>query len=670
MASKIDGREQFADTPQGWHARWMVELEAADDAQEAWREKGRKVQERFRDERDEMSASITRLNLFTANIQTQRAMLYGRIPSADVSRKFGDPMDDVGRVAGEILERVLNNDIERDGDGYKDAVGYALDDRLLPGLGVCRVRYTVETEEIEHAPKMGETVGPDGIPTTVELAPGYVEERKVEEDAETDYVGWEDFRWSPCRVWSECRWVAFRVWMTREDLIARFGEDIGRGIPLDSSGTYAEKKEGKEDSDPWGRAEIWEIWCKDSRRVYWISPAFPQILDVQDDTLDLEGFFPCPRPLAANLTTKEFVPLPDFCVAQDQYDEVDEVSTRISTLQRAVAVRGVYDSSATGIRSLLSSGGNNELIPVDSWAAFAEKGGVKGQIDWLPLEMIVGVLAQLEAYRDRLIMQVYQITGMSDIMRGQAQVAGTATEQAIKARFASVRMQAIQDEVSRFASELLKLRAEIITKHFDPETIVTRANMLGGKDQEIIGPALQLLKSEQGAFRIEVKPENINLADAAAMKNERMEFMAAIGGFVANTMPLRQADPAAAAMLNEVMGWALASFKGSAQIEGSFDRYTASVQAQAMQPRPPPMPPPQLQVAAMKAKGEQQKIQATLQADLMRTQAETQAELTKQRAQAMADVAVDRAKEDAKLRAEERRVAMQTVSTMLPPGSY
>jgi hypothetical protein len=666
---RIDTAEQFEDSPSGWYRRWMVEIEAAQAEIKDWQERGDKVIARFLDERDNFDdPNTTKLNLFSSNVQTQRAMLYGKVPSADVSRKFGDPQDDVARVAGEILERVLNCDIERDGDGYKEAVGYALDDRLLPGLGNARVRYTVETGQREVPAKTEErevltTMGP--VVQVVEVAPGYVEEFKSYEDVETDYVHWKDFLWSPARVWSEVRWVAFRVFMTREDLVSRFGEEIGGGVALDSRGPGKDqRKSSTETLDPWGRAEVWEIWNKDSREVFWLAPSFAQTLDRQADPLGLSAFFPCPRPMFANVTTSKLVPTPDYVMAQDQYDEVDQVSTRISALQRAIAVRGVYDKNAGGIKRLLGETGANELVPVDNWALFAEKGGIKGQVDWFPLEMVVGALQQLEAYRNGLVAQIYQVTGMSDIMRGQAQVAGTATEQAIKARFASVRVQAIQDEVSRFASDLLKLRAEIIARQFDEETILKRANMVGGKDAQLIPPAMHLIRDDIQGYRIEVKPENINLADAAAMKNERMEFMAAIGGFVANTMPMRQMDPKASAMLNEIMGWALASFKGSSQIEGAFDRFTAESAQAAMQPRPPPPPPPQLMVAKVKAEGEQQKIQANLRADLMRTQAETQAEIVKQTTQARADMAVDRNKEDAAVRAEERKAGLDALRSL------
>ena len=46
-------------------------------------------------------------------------------------------------------------------------------------------------------------------------------------------------------------------------------------------------------------------------------------------------------------------------------------------------------------------------------------------------------------------------------MRGQSSQQTTATEQAIKARFASVRVQSLQDEFARFCSDTQKIKAEM-----------------------------------------------------------------------------------------------------------------------------------------------------------------------------------------------------------------
>jgi hypothetical protein len=86
--------------------------------------------------------STRRWTLFTTDVQTRQAILYGRPPQVSVSRRFSDASDEVGRVAAEMLERLLNMDLEIATDGAAAAYEAALEDRLLPGMASVRLRYS------------------------------------------------------------------------------------------------------------------------------------------------------------------------------------------------------------------------------------------------------------------------------------------------------------------------------------------------------------------------------------------------------------------------------------------------------------------------------------------------------------------------------------------------
>ena len=154
-----------------------------------------------------------------------KASLYAKPPDVDVSNSYKDSEDDVSRVAGNILQRMLNHDIE-DGDEstYPDITKQAVGDYLVVGLGQVWYRYEVETRE-------NETEAVTDPQTGVTLAAPIKYEAIVGEDAPADYVYWEDFWWSPARVWQDVRWVARRVYMNREELIARFGAEDRQGHP-------------------------------------------------------------------------------------------------------------------------------------------------------------------------------------------------------------------------------------------------------------------------------------------------------------------------------------------------------------------------------------------------------------------------------------------------------
>lgn len=630
----LSGQEaEFDDTPAGWARRWTMELSAARKRLERWHTQGGRIVARFKDEREGPdstgSSSSTRWNLYTANVQTQRAMMYGQTPRVSVTRRHADAHDDVARVAAEMLERLLNTDIERDSDGYASALSYALDDRLLAGMGNVRVRYTAQFDDVPEVPaRVNETTG-------AELAPAVpATRRKASEDVEVDYVHWRDQLWSPARTFEEVRWWGFRVQMSRSQLVRRFGAELGKTVPLNGrehggadSGGPAEKR-----ADPWARADVWEIWSKEHGRVFWYVEGYPVILDVKPDLYGLRGFWPFPRPMFANLTTDALVARPDFVLAQDLYDEIDLVSTRITLLERAIAVKGVYDKSSGSLQRLLQDTGENELIPVDNWALFAEKGGVRGAVDWLPLDQVVSALTALRDYRRELIDALYQVTGMSDILRGQAASSGvTATEQAIKARFGSVRMQALQDEFARFASDVQRLKTQVICRHFEPQTILERSNFrFAGQDLQLALQAVQLLKGGAAQYRIEVKPEAVSLTDFAALRAERTEVLTAIAGFIQSVAPLIAQSPASTPYLLQILQWSIAGLKGASTMEGILDQAIAAAQqAAAAGPQPgtggAQQPDPKLLATQLKGSQDMQREQFKLQADLTRIAAETQA---------------------------------------------
>jgi hypothetical protein len=609
-------KAQYGDDPKGLADRWTVEMNAAKKDTETFMTRGDGAVKRFLDERDVKSGGDTRVNLYSANVMTLRAMLYGKLPQVDVGRRFADPGDDVARLAGEILKRLLNMDIQKGDDTYAEALGNALDDRLIPGLGVIRLRYEVETKEAEYVEPILDL---DDQGVERELAPGYQPEPEiVKEEIETDYVHWRDFRWSPCRVWSEVRWIAFKAPLTREACVKRFGEVIGKEIPMNARKTASDTDAGAKNS-PWARADVWEIWSKEDRKVYWWIEGMDVILDVKDDPLTLDNFFPAPRPMFANVTTTKLVPQPDFIFAQDLYDEVDSVSSRITLLERAISARGVYDKSSEEIKRLLSEAMTNELIPVEGFAIFKEKGGLQSVVDWLPIENFVMALDKLREYRTELMGLLFQVTGMSDIMRGQASQGATATEQALKAKFASVRVQEFQNEFARFASDAQAIKAEIISKHYSPETIATCANVqFLGAPPPVIQQAIGMLKSDLYQYRVEVKPESVAAADMAAVKQERSEFLMSISQFLQSAVPVIQVQPYAMPYLLQLLQWSMAGFRGGATAEGVLDQMVmAANQFQQQQMQKPPPPDPNV----IKMESEKQKMMLTGQKHQMDMQA-------------------------------------------------
>lgn len=608
-------KPEYEDTPNGWAKRWTNEFALARKTLRKWQEDGEKVVKKFLDEREasENGNPTRRLNLFYSNVNLLQSMLYGSVPKVEVSRKFADPNDDIARVAGMMISRMLEQDIEDAGEDFTSVLRAALQDRLLPGMGTARLLYRFESSVREIPAQIDPLTG-------VELAPKYSEEIISDEWVDTEYVFWKDILFSPARTYSKITWKAFRSYLCYDELVKRFGEEMADKIPLTSKGPGTDNSTSEIPIEQ--QAEVWEVWDKKRRKVDWFVEGMDIVLDTQSDPLLLDQFFPDPPPLVANVTTSKFVPRSDYVMAQDLYLDIDELQTRISYLTDACKLVGVYDKQNEGVKRIFEEGVENDLIPVDNWALLAEKGGLKGVIDWVPIEAVVKTIDVLSTKLNEKIQQLYQLTGMSDILRGAAQQYEAAATSKVKAQFASIKIQSMQDEFARFASDLQSLKAEIIQKHFQPRSIIKQSNILATPDAQFADQATQLLKNRDVVrWRIKIRPESLSMADYAQLKADRVDYINGISTFLQSMKPLLEIDKKAAPPLLELLKWGLAGFKGSAEIEGVMDRaidmYT-KVAAQPEQPKPDPQ--------MVKIQGEMQLAQQEHQAKMQQEAAKMENE--------------------------------------------
>ena len=579
---------------------WDAEIAAAEKALMKSHERAETVTKRFLDERDLMSSDSKWFNIFYANTCIMESALYSQLPKPLVARRYKDYTDEVARVAALIVQRNITQDLDDPNDTFDATMRHCVQDRLVPGLAQAWLRLETDTETVQQEKLL------DGEGGYAESDDPQEYQRITDQRVCVDYVYWKDFLWSPCRVWQERRWVARRVYMTREELVERW-PDKGEDIPLDydggAGGLRPSNSTTPKDSTA-KKAAIYEIWCRKGRKVVWFSKGCPDIIEEIDDPLGLVGFEPCPTPMLANLSTSNTAPRPDYYMIQDQYQELDTVNNRISMLIKACKVVGVYDKSSIGVARMMKEGFDNDLIPVDNWAMFSEKGGIKGQVDWLPLDVVVAAIQQLNQAREAIKAQIYELTGISDIVRGASKASETLGAQEIKAKFASVRIKKLQDEVSRFAAEILRIKAELQIKHFDPVILVKKSNIEQTDNAELIQPALDLLKSDEGfEWRIEVSADSIAQADYDMEKKDRIEFLSAVGGYLEKAAGLFTNVPQSAPLLVGMLKWAIAGFRNASEIEGMIDK-----ELDAMIKAPPKPGPDPAAAAQAQQEAEQQKL--------------------------------------------------------------
>lgn len=569
--SEFDSEKATNDDPESKYRRWNEEITKAKKEFKDFHTSGAKVNRVYKDERkDDTSGVATKFNIFTSNVDILKAMLYSETPKVTIKRRFDDSADDVARVASEILRRCVMQGLDNEQNNFDTLMGQCVQDKLIPGLGQAWLR--IETETAKH--ELQEQGDSDGElmqePTTYEeIADQYVC---------IEYVFWEDFLCSPARVWDEVRWVARRVYMTRDALVARFGAEKGKQVTLDYRPNASDRENSNASANEvFDRATVYEIWDKTTRKVLWLSPSYKELLDEKDDFLNLEDFFPCPPPLVAFQTTTSVVPRAEYALHQDQYQELNEVNGRISLLVAACRVVGVYDSANDGIKNMLQEGRENTLIPVDSWAVFAERGGMKGAVDWLPLDVVIAALERLRESREDIKAQIYELTGMNDIVRGTTKASETLGAQQLKSQYTNVRVSDEQKKVEKFAQGLLARKAELICKHVDPKIIAKMANVSYTPDAlqpGLIEQAIQLLKGNEylRCWRIKIAEGSLALQDTENTKKDRVELINAVATYLQSAATTLKAIPGAAPMLFEVMKFAISGFRGAQEMEGVIDR--------------------------------------------------------------------------------------------------
>jgi hypothetical protein len=590
---------------------YFLEIDLYDKKFEDWETRAKVIIKRYRDDRGGLEKDSrqneARYNILWSNIQTMIPNVFARLPQPEVSRRYKDK-DPVGRVASMILERALEYEVEAYPD-YENAIRNSVEDRLLPGRGIAWVRYMPVMKDVEM-PYDGEegTQISEDTPKTYPVI-DY-------ECSPCDYVAWKDFGHNLSRTWEEVSMVWRIVPMNREELVERFGEEIGEQIPLDM-------KSGGRDTDTASpeelakmKANIYELWDKKEKRCVWLSKSHQKALDVKDDPLGLDGFFPCPKPLYATTTTDSLIPVPDYALYQDLAKELDTLTDRINGLADSIKVIGVYDSTQTGVKRMLKEGVNTELIPVDNWLMFSEKGGIKGVIDWLPLDQVVGALNAAYQARDQAKQAVFEIMGIADVLRGSSDPNETLGAQQMKGQFASKRLKYMQNEVAIFATHLLKIKAQIICNHYQPETIlmISGADQFSEEDKQLIQPALELLKNNvMNNFRIEVSSNSLIEIDEQREKQDRMEFLTAVSSYMEKAILL---PPQLHAVAGELLLYGVRGFRTGRQLEGQIDDALESLKDTTQQPPKPDPEMIKMQAEQQRQAGEDQRAQQKQGADI------------------------------------------------------
>jgi hypothetical protein len=441
--TKVDNRVQF----------WLGEIAAARKHEKDFRQEGRRVNDIYSGKKKD---SIP-FNILYSNTETLIPALYNATPRPVVQRRFkdDDPLGKSTALAGVRTLEFLCDTNSEEYESFDDVIGDAVLDALLPGRGISRVKYDAEI------------VGEEGA--------RYVKWELVCFESQK----WDRVTLGYAKKWSRVPWLAFEHDISQEEAAELFGAAKAAKLTF----TEEAKLEDREDSDS-GRdddqnhetrkvAKVWEIWEKRTKKVRYVSPNYAEdFLKEEDDPLELTGFYPIPKPLRFLRKANDQMPTALYLLYENQAKELNRLSIRINRIAEALKVRGAFDSSLGELERILKAD-DNTLVAAENVAALLDKGGLEKAIWLMPIEKLITVFQQLIVARQQCKQIIYEITGISDILRGSTVASETATAQQIKNQWGTLRLKRMQKDVANYVRDMLRIALEIAAKKFEEKTFAS-----------------------------------------------------------------------------------------------------------------------------------------------------------------------------------------------------
>jgi hypothetical protein len=649
--------------------RYWREIERYNKASSEWSEEGENIIKVYMDE--ERSRSTRRFALLWANTETLKPAVYTKTPTVQCTRRYRD-RDLVARTAAELMERATNTTFEL--YGVDEIFRMVRDDRLLPGRGTAWVRYDAVIDQIE------ETVMVFDEAKGIEIEQTETREKLRSEKACVDYVHWQDFGHNVARTWSDV-WLVWRwVYKTQDEVADRFGGKVAAQLTYNAkapAGDGSRPGSGPEDSDEFCR--ICEIWDRQRGLTSWMAEGQQEFLESGAPPINFSNFFPCPEPVYATKTSKSLIPKPDYCYYRDQAKEINDLTDKIGRLTEWLIVKGFIPGGPSTVSDPLEEAirdkGNRELfVQVDSMTEWTEKGGTSKLIDWLPLQPIIAAIQASISARAQLIQDVFQITGIADVLRGQSDPDETLGAVELRAQTGSRRLRNTKDDIARFCRDIARLTAEVIAENFSPQSIaeitgfryeppqpqmpmpanMTNVAMFPGvpapmqqQMQPMMagmghngGPAMQqddepgltfddrvmeLLRSDRmRGFRVDVETDSTVQADENAERRSRTEFVDAAGAYLERAVKIVQTAPSLAKTAGELLMFAARGYRAGRNLEETLERdFNALVRQLEQAASAPPREDPVVQVAKVQVAGEieNNRVKAKLEAQKQQTDA-------------------------------------------------
>lgn len=556
-------------------ATWTDRIQNALSDEREWRQSARRAVDVYRKAAGKSRGGF---NILWPNTEIKAAAVFARKPKPVVRRRFGT--DSVTGKISLMLERNVEYQMDVQPDWMREG-NRIIRDLVLPGRGVARVRYVPKYRESEREVYVDDDgrffnvsnveLSSDEIIVRDEFAFEVVDE-VIAESVPMEHVPWAHFTHDPQEDWRDVRWIAFHHKMSERDAIKAFGKSKAKRII--ECGDHERERMGSisnsitRELEP--RFSVQEVWDREKEQVLFIGDTGDKgevELMVYEDPYRLREFWPIPEPLRAVETPGTTLPVCEYSLYEEQANELSLVTRQIDKLIRQVRVKGVYDATfGDELRQLVRTD-DNVLVPVQNWASMRDGGGMRSAIEYLPFSEAAAAAGVLYQNRAQLLDTIYQIIGLSDIMRGASDARETAAAQQLKSQYGGLRLQPLQASVQRFFVHIMEMQVELMAEKFDLSTLQAAARIEIPREAEIV-----LRGDVTRQFAIDIESDSTLALDDQQAKADRAEFMNAFAALLA-----RGAEAQAAGILDqravvEIVKFGLQPYRISRELEDTLDR--------------------------------------------------------------------------------------------------
>jgi hypothetical protein len=541
----------------------------------------------------------------------------GQLPGSTAG--VPDPVADDNTIAM-CLERCISYAIETtlfDNDAHM-----AVNDFLIAALGQCKVEMETDYEKIP-------VVNPlTGQPILDEEGQPLQTAQITNQEIHLTHFSHSQFRWEPRKSWRKVGWISFDHNMTRDDIEDQFNVKIEENSSGPSNGQSDDTQINVRPPQMDKYESVYvvhEIWDKAKRKRVWVTECYADLLDEEDDPLGLDDFYPCPKPMMANVNGRDLVPNPDYWQYASLCKQANELARRINIITENIKDIGFYDTSFGELKKINQHTDGTWIAVKDLLAkvrAMNDKASLDAILIQVPMADRVAVLQLLRQELIAVKEMVYEINGIPDIQRGITNPNDTATAQNIKNEWADIRTGQRVQVVALFFRDIFRLFSEIIATKFEKSQIEAMSGIA------LTDMQMATMRSDLATgYSVDVESDSTMVQNDSQSIADLTAFLQAFEPLLQNLLPGMQSGAVPAGLGTEILNMVVDKFKAGRDLQQQVESLPSTLQQLNQLTQ-------QAQQATQHAQQLQQQLDQMNQADEARKNAQTQAEVQSKAAQA------------------------------------